>query len=373
MRTTRTHYEVLGLPRDATLAQVKRRYRQLVRKYHPDVAQDKATAHRLFLQIREAYECLNDPTRRRAYDATLTLDRPKPPPTARPTQQATSRPQAAPSATPVSKLIKDAQWSFIQRRFNEAAEHCRAVLKIDPRNAKAYSILGDIYTAQRKTDAAIKYYSYAIQFGTSDRDTEAKLNKLIDKTVGSPSARASYDIPMGNANSMTVNVVWWGIAFLLILLIWVNPGEPIEWLKRYIPYVSHWSWNLVGLMAAASAVVGMMLSMNGILNHPDEELVFESGGSNWSVIPVGFLLLVGSGFLFLAAAGLYLVLGFIQNSISKSILTVFGAVVCVVLLSSILYVPAARTEVLLFGGNVSFLSMLAGWYIGSLFKPLGSY
>ncbi len=372
MRTTRTHYEVLGLPRDATLAQIKRRYRQLVRKYHPDVAQDKATAHRLFLQIREAYECLNDTTRRRAYDATLTLDRPKPP-TGRLTQQATARPQPAPSATSVSKLIKDAQWSFIQRRFNEAAGHCRAVLKIDPRNAKAYSILGDIYTAQRKTDAAIKYYSYAIQFGTSDRDTEAKLNKLIDKSVASPAARASYDIPLGNANSMTVNVVWWGIAFLLILLVWVNPGEPIEWLDRYIPYVAHWSWNLVGLMAATSAVVGMLLSINGLVNHPDEELVFEVGGSNWAVIPTGFLLLIGSGFFFLGAAALYLVLGFVQNSISKSILIVFGAVGSVVLLSSILYVPAARIEVLLFGGNVSFLSMLVGWHIGSLFKPLASY
>ena len=74
MRTVRNHYEVLGLPRNATSAQIKRRYRELVRKYHPDVARDKTTSHRLFLQINEAYEALNDPVRRKAYDETLDLD-----------------------------------------------------------------------------------------------------------------------------------------------------------------------------------------------------------------------------------------------------------------------------------------------------------
>ncbi len=74
MRTTRTHYEVLGLPRNATPAQIKRRYRELVRKFHPDVAVDKITSHRLFLQINEAYEVLRDPARRKSYDETLDLD-----------------------------------------------------------------------------------------------------------------------------------------------------------------------------------------------------------------------------------------------------------------------------------------------------------
>ncbi len=71
MRTTRTHYEVLGLRRGAALAQIKRAYKKLVRKYHPDVARDKDTAHRLFIQIKDAYEVLSDPVRRRAYDETL--------------------------------------------------------------------------------------------------------------------------------------------------------------------------------------------------------------------------------------------------------------------------------------------------------------
>jgi hypothetical protein len=370
MRTTRTYYEVLGLPRDATLAQIRRRYKQLVRKYHPDVAANKETAHRLFLQIKDAYESLNDPIRRRAYDASLTMERPRP--SAGP-YRPTSAPGAArpQGASPIARRLKDARWSFIQRRFNEAVSHCRAVLDIDPHNSAAFVMLGDICRAQGKANSAIKYYSYAVQYNPADRDTERKLNKLMGKHTERP-ARASARVGPAQATMMTINLIWWGIATFLILLIWVNPGTPIPWLKYYIPQVQHWSWNLVALVAAASAVIGMLLSINGLVSHPDEELVFESQGSGWAVVPTGIILLIGSGFFFWAAAGFYLVAGLLQSSLSRSVLIVFGAVTAVVLLASVLYAPAARREVMLFGGNVSFLAMLFGWHVGSLFKPLGS-
>ena len=258
MRTTRTYYEVLGLPRDATLAQIRRRYKQLVRKYHPDVAANKETAHRLFLQIKEAYEGLSDPTRRRAYDATLTMERARPSagPYRTTSAPGATRPQAA-TASSIARHLKDARWSFIQRRFNEAVSHCRAALEIDPRNAAAFVMLGDIFRAQGKANSAIKYYSYAVQYNPQDRDTERKLDKLISKRVAPPRARGP--VRAAHAASMTINLVWWGIAAFLILHIWVNPGTPIPWLKYYIPQIQHWSWNLVALMASASAVIGMLL------------------------------------------------------------------------------------------------------------------
>ena len=376
MRTTRTHYEVLGLSRDATLAQIRRRYKQLVRKYHPDVAADKETAHRLFLQIKEAYEALSDPISRRAYDAALTMERARPSTGAQRSASATgaSRPRTGASAT-ISKHIKDARWSFIQRRYKEAAEHCLAALEIDSRNTRAFATLGDIFRAQGKLSAAIKYYSYAVQYDPLDNETRVKLNKLMDRRVARPSrVRAGAGtVRPGEVTSMTINFIWWGIAVFLILLIWVQPGVPIPWLRYYVPQILRWSWNLVGLMAAASAIVGMLLSVNGLVSHPDEELVFESQGSGWAVVPTGLILLIGSGFFFLGAAAFYMVVGLAQGSLSRSVMVVFGAVAGVVLLSSLLYVPAARYEVMLFGGNVSFLSMLIGWYIGSMFKPLGSY
>src|SRR3954465_2978829 len=67
----RTHYEILGVARDAAPEQIKRRFRQLAREHHPDVARDKAGSHQAFVRISEAYRVLIDPLRRADYDLTL--------------------------------------------------------------------------------------------------------------------------------------------------------------------------------------------------------------------------------------------------------------------------------------------------------------
>lgn len=375
MRTSRNYYEILGVPRNATFAQIKRRYKQLVRKYHPDVATtDKATAHRLFIQIREAYEVLSDPSRRRAYDATLERQA-APTGSQRPsgTSQSSSTSSAYKSpSSRVAQHIRDAQWAFIQRRFQEAINQCKAAIELDGRNARAYAILGDIYRIQGKPNSAVKYYSYALQYDPADRESEKKLMNLVGRRVN-PEPRQFQSGSHGPTTAMTINMVWWGIAFFLIMLIGVHPGKPIPWLAYYIPHISQWSWNLVGLIAASSAVVGMLLAINRLVGHPDDELVLENTGGNWAVIPTGLILLIGSGFFFLGAAAFYLIVGLMQGSLSRSVVTVFAAVLGVVLLSALMYEPGGRLQVLLFGGNISFLSMLFGWYIGWIFRPLSEY
>jgi molecular chaperone DnaJ len=62
------YYNVLGVARDADENTIKRAYRQLARKYHPDVAQDKAAAETHFKEINEAYEVLSDAQKRANYD-----------------------------------------------------------------------------------------------------------------------------------------------------------------------------------------------------------------------------------------------------------------------------------------------------------------
>ncbi len=62
------YYEVLGVPRTAPEADIKRAYRQLARKYHPDVADDKVAAENHFKEINEAYEVLSDAQKRASYD-----------------------------------------------------------------------------------------------------------------------------------------------------------------------------------------------------------------------------------------------------------------------------------------------------------------
>src|SRR5216683_1663712 len=66
-------YVLLGLERGATLADVKRAYKRLARKYHPDINPGDRMAAAQFRQIAEAYETLSDVERRRRYDATGSI------------------------------------------------------------------------------------------------------------------------------------------------------------------------------------------------------------------------------------------------------------------------------------------------------------
>lgn len=62
------YYSTLGIGRDASDAVIKKAFRKLARKYHPDVAKDKTSADARFKEINEANEVLSDPEKRRKYD-----------------------------------------------------------------------------------------------------------------------------------------------------------------------------------------------------------------------------------------------------------------------------------------------------------------
>ncbi len=63
----RDYYQILGVPRDASADDIKKAYRRLARKYHPDVSKE-ANAEQRFKEVAEAYEVLRDPEKRPLYD-----------------------------------------------------------------------------------------------------------------------------------------------------------------------------------------------------------------------------------------------------------------------------------------------------------------
>lgn len=65
---TQDYYEILGIKKEASTDDVKKAYRRLARKYHPDLNPGDAAAEKKFKEINEAYEVLRDPKKRSEYD-----------------------------------------------------------------------------------------------------------------------------------------------------------------------------------------------------------------------------------------------------------------------------------------------------------------
>src|ERR1700737_940029 len=63
----RDYYKILSVARTATADEIKKSYRRLARKFHPDVSKEK-DAEQKFKEVQEAYEVLKDPEKRAAYD-----------------------------------------------------------------------------------------------------------------------------------------------------------------------------------------------------------------------------------------------------------------------------------------------------------------
>ncbi|RYD74605.1 MAG: J domain-containing protein, partial [Sphingobacteriales bacterium] len=62
------YYKSLGVDKNATTDAIKKEYRKLARKYHPDVNPNNKEAEEKFKEISEAYEVLSDPEKRKKYD-----------------------------------------------------------------------------------------------------------------------------------------------------------------------------------------------------------------------------------------------------------------------------------------------------------------
>ena len=69
MSNKRDYYEVLGVAKNATDEEIKKAYRKLAKKYHPDANPDnKQEAEAKFKEVNEAYEVLSDSQKRQMYD-----------------------------------------------------------------------------------------------------------------------------------------------------------------------------------------------------------------------------------------------------------------------------------------------------------------
>src|ERR1043165_8532931 len=62
------YYQILGVKKDAKADEIKKSYRKLARKYHPDVNPNDKTAEEKFKEVQEAYDVLSDEKKRKVFD-----------------------------------------------------------------------------------------------------------------------------------------------------------------------------------------------------------------------------------------------------------------------------------------------------------------
>ena len=370
MPIKKTHYEILGVPRTATAAQIKRRYRQLVREHHPDVAQDKAAAKTTFIEITEAYQTLSNADRRLIYDASLDAEMFKipprrPPATPRPSAGRPTHQTSRSRTVKVEDLIKQAKTAFVQGQFRTAAWLCKQVQQTDARNVQAHIIMGDIHRIQRRPDEAIAMYSIAVQLDPRNADVQAKLNRLLKQTARGDFGERRAALKMG------LNLMGWSMIAFLLMLLYMNPGEPIPWLKANVFFVDTWSTMLLAVLLIAGGLMGFILSVNETVAPLDDELVFQavrSPGPHRVTYPIGLILILFNLLNFYLAVAIYAIMGLVQESASKSVIVAFIATFILTALAAIVYTPGGP-QVLLFGGNVTFTAVLFGWAIGDMFRP----
>lgn len=224
MSLQRNYYEVIGVTPTATTDDIKKKYRELARQFHPDVVKDKTLGQKVFTQINQAYRVLADPEKRSQYDTTLLTDKVRSGTgssaaassasgpagaSSRPGQamaagdsaamQSSSQPLSAQQVTTVTRLMADAEGAMMQNKLGDVKTICDKVLQIDARNCKALALMGDALVQMGKPRDAASAYRIAQQIAPS-----ALLQNKISRLEGASAAAALSMARSGTSKTGTI-------------------------------------------------------------------------------------------------------------------------------------------------------------------------
>ena len=465
--SSKDYYAIMGLNAQAGGDEIKKRYRELARRYHPDV-NPKPEAAQKIKEINEAYSVLGDAERRASYDGDRVFEArmtasaatpsaaprpatPSPPrpaantnrpggarpyrPTPQPNRAANtynrnpsnvadtdwdsllygrrqgdtnSRPRAAagPSrsepapifeqaeaaanreraaaqrkanerAGDIKRLVGEAQLAFINRRYAEAEEYSRQVIRLDNRNAIAYELLGDVARKQGNTDAAIQAYTLAVQLNPRNQSVQANLDRLMGgggkMASHGPTLARTPHVPLAQRVSSDVLVNGAGAASLVGLggclgALYMFPGTG---------FVLGLSLNLLFALIVCGGLGGVLLALYGGMRPQAQELAARHDGR--SAVPLNGVLALLSLVWFFVSLLAYIVVGITQNRVSASVLRAYGLALLLNVVFILLYHPVeglpdggVSVPTAMFAGNLLFPSILFGWKIGDTLR-LGRY
>ena len=196
MTAQHNYYEVMGLKETATQQEIKVRYRELARKYHPDLAKNKVEGQKLFKLVNQANQVLSDTDKRLVYDQQLRIDRNMGTPPATQQQGGVRDGAAMPPKSPaeVSNLIAQAEMAMVAGQASEAEKACRSVLASNPRNAKALEMLGDALMQMLKLADGLDCYKKALAI-TPSAMLQTKVDRAQQRVSPKAGAGASASKP----------------------------------------------------------------------------------------------------------------------------------------------------------------------------------
>jgi curved DNA-binding protein CbpA len=365
--TDRTHYEVLGVPENATQDQIRSAYRKLVLQYHPDRSGTKSTTD-IFVEIVEAYSVLSNPTRRANYDAILRVRREQRESARRSSAQPQPprwEPQPPSSAPPPSSPAAERRWAvqlneamaaFSRGRLDRAESIVRQVLNADYRIALAHAILGDVLRERGDLEGALTHYAYAIQFDPQNQTYQRRYFGIQHRGTRAERAPRSAQrtiLPMIVATAVT--------CFCLGYIVFAK--EPAAGLPAF---VGTWTVGLLVMLFLNGVALGAALSLTEAVDACDVVMRTSTGKLSRGAA-LGIIAVVN----FWAAAALYLLLSIVQDTFTPTlsrVLTLVGLLTACYAVASAMTETIAWPQTLVWGGNLIYLGVLGGWVVADAFR-----
>ncbi|MCE5219522.1 DnaJ domain-containing protein, partial [bacterium] len=313
MRDAFDPYEILGLPRGASRKQIKKRYRQLLRRHHPDVSDDPARAHEIAAELGRAYRRLMEETWQEVVEGDefggvepelqVVVDR------------------ANPDRSPIPPMLAQAEQLLRQRRYEEVQLVCADILLRDPDCVAAYELLGKAYEARGLQELAREMYREVERLaGIGPQPFRQAASAAASAP---PFPRPTRKREIWTAPPVQVNhAVEIGMLVVVLGLVWLGGSG-----TQPVASVLGLSWPKLALAMAAALSLGIGLAWSGRIATFDQELGYSVSGGGVSS-PLWLLLVASACVTVFLAALVHLITDLLGERLSLSLawfwVAVFG-------------------------------------------------
>ncbi|MBC7287343.1 MAG: DnaJ domain-containing protein [Armatimonadetes bacterium] len=328
-------YRVLGVPVGASKQQIRRQYRRLVRRLHPDLRRDDPKSHEEMVRLNRAYQMLMDDNLRAQWEAKVAAE------------------MLGPLTMPgdPGEALERARKLFEQDRLEDAMMACADALDADPRSAEAYALLGRIYRRLGVDHLANEMFRQA------QRIAGAKVSGATAGTGTGGGAPTAHRPEIWQPEPVKVR---WAVLVLTL-------SAALSLLAGSLLSSSTTSTVLIAL-AGASFLITFGLAASGAVEPADavlDEPVWDAYGRG---APLWLVLFVAGCVWGHLALIFYLAVGYLSECLRGSGAVFFLAVYGIMMVATAL-VPERAGVIWLVGGNAAVPAGIIGWMVGSTLSP----